>query len=303
MEFNHDAAWTIKRRYSDFLTVYSSIRSFYPNFHFAFPPKRTFGNLEASVITQRTVQLNRFLHAVMTNRFVVESSEIMQFLEFDRNIKQRPMTLPSPLDESNTTEWLLGDTVASPSSEYGNNPGSFTVEELDQQHFEEAEEALFEVLSQLFELSKLSVIRRQLLMLTRRVIALSTQRALLGKLNELVDLYMSEEMCLKLLEFGRAHLAQSIKIQTTDRLSPTSRALKQHQQEKIQAEQWQLGREFLLNLFPTALVSALGQESISQGMLTIHQLFQCPFVVRSLIYSIADIILLHLLSTDDRNNS
>ena len=59
--YNRSQTWTIKRRYSDFLTIYSSIRTFYPRFEFAFPPKKTFGNLDAAVIAQRTTQLNRFV--------------------------------------------------------------------------------------------------------------------------------------------------------------------------------------------------------------------------------------------------
>ena len=52
----------------------------------------------------------------------------------------------------------------------------------------------------------------------------------------------------------------------------------------------------MLDLIPSAISSVLGEDCISEGMLTLHELLQCPMIVRSLLYSLIDICWLHFFS-------
>ena len=120
---------------------------------------------------------------------------------------------------------------------------------------------------------------------------------ILSKLNQLLSQAMSDENSIKLMQYGRAQLIESLKIIPTQ-LSPTSQAIENRTREQRRAENWKLSRDFMLDLIPSTISSVLGEECISEGMLTLHELLQCPLIVRSLLYSLLDICWLHFVSQE-----
>ena len=186
------SSWSLYRRYSDFLSLYTCMKRNVPAFIFAFPPKRTFGNLDPVVTTQRKKAFNDLIHLLLSSPALATCHELMQFLNVPVHLTSRvhtlhmnaaPLTVEVPSVCSSTV--FLNDTIASPGSI---PPPVSSFEETQQdinriycspRHVEALGTTLFDLVSTIFRLSSWNVLRQNMMSLLRRIIVLSTQTAFL----------------------------------------------------------------------------------------------------------------------------
>ncbi|CAD5113196.1 unnamed protein product [Dimorphilus gyrociliatus] len=76
--------WFVFRRYSDFSRLHDRLREQFPNFRFALPPKKWFGdNFDVRFIDDRKLGLQAFINNILSHDQVQKSEDVKMFLCLD----------------------------------------------------------------------------------------------------------------------------------------------------------------------------------------------------------------------------
>lgn len=251
------------------------MRVHFPTIHFAFPPKRAFGNYQPSFLQDREQKLNRFLQ-VCLGPHLGKHPLVHVFLQ---NTAQRVKPRKTKTQLLECREDANDEHIV---TLFG-TPSKAT--SLDLWILLQVEDAGFEVLCELFDYyAQFNVINRHLVTMSRRLLLVSYQPYLQRQYQTFV---------------GHWTCPFNLEQQCTNWLlrCPDERAaiaLYRSNRSKEEREEWAgQTRNIMLHFFRSfdLFCSFWGTDQIEHGVDSILSFFQRPVFIQSLLFHLLDLIL------------
>ncbi|KAJ8917534.1 hypothetical protein NQ315_005583 [Exocentrus adspersus] len=314
-ETGYHEEWHIYRRYSDFHDLYSKVKEKFPDLaKLAFPGKKTFHNMDRSVLERRMKMLGSYMHElcqpqVMTSHHTLREL-VMTFLEqgdYDRAtggpISSTIDSLVNPLKFGmktikNMPEQFINtvdEVVVGLTKVFHNKPGRLPEASKVGASIEETDDniplrIMLLLMDEVFDLkSRNQWLRRRIVTLLRQIVRTMFGDIVNRRILDYVSFITSPKNVAHYLflfkhSFWPNGIRNDVKI---DRDSDTKN------RTRIAA------KVALLSCLSDELKHIIGSETTRRGLLTIFELFQRPILNRRLLYVLLEGVLCTLFPDKD----